>query len=244
MNSSTMTRGSLPMWRDWPWQRLTALTGLLYVGLTVAGALVSGDDPGGTGSVETIRAYFVDNRARVLASVYLDGLAIACLLAFAAGLGALVISGGGDPFGALARLLAIGAVGMSAVTLLEDMAEAALAFRAAQVGEPGAIETLYDIVLMVPLSAIPGAVFLGAAASGVLRAGLVPRWLGWVALIPALLMLVGAAGLGDPRGSVASLGFFGGFAPMLLWTLVTSLWLLRGELGREPSAARPKPAVA
>jgi hypothetical protein len=235
-----MTSGAPPAPRDWPWRRLTALAGLGYVALTVAGAVTSGDDPGGTGSVETIRAYFVDNRSRVLASVYLDGLAIACLLAFAAGLGGLAVRRGGDVSGALARLLAIGAVGMGAVTLMEDMAEAALAFRAARVGEPGAIEALYDVVLMVPLSAIPGAVFLGAAAGGALRARLVPRWLGWIALIPALALLVGAAGLGDPRGTLASLGFFGGFVPMLVWTLAVSFCILRGDAGCEPGAAQTK----
>ena len=80
--------------------------------------------------------------------------------------------------------------------------------------------------MMVPLSALPAAAFLAAAAAGILGSGLAPRWLGWVALPPALSLLVGAAGLGDLYGPLEVLGYLGGFMPFLLWTLALSVALL------------------
>jgi hypothetical protein len=229
--------------QDWPWARFTAAAGMLFVALTVAGLTLPGADPTPAAPLESVRAHFVDNRSGVLAGLYLQNLAMACFLAFAAGLGGLVLRRGGDPWGILARLMLAGAVGTAAITLVVNMAAAALAYRIAAEGEAGAVQALFDLYLMVPLSSIPCAAFLAAAAAGILRSAVVPRWLGWVALPPTLLLLVGAAGLGDVRGPVYSIGFFGGLLPFLLWTLVTSIVLLVRRGAEQSMVPAPGQAV-
>src|SRR5439155_10238510 len=132
-----------------------------------------------------------------------------------AGLGGLVRRGGRDPLGILARLMLAGAAGTAAVTLVDNMAAAALAYRVAAGGEAGAVQALFYLYMMVPLSAVPQAAFLAAAAAGILGGGVAPRWLGWVALPPVLCLLVGAAGLGDLYGPLEVLGYLGGLMPFL-----------------------------
>jgi hypothetical protein len=189
-----------------------------------------------------VRAYYADNRGGVLASVYLDTLGMTCLLAFAAGFGGLVARRGGDPWGILGRLMVAGALGSLAITSVENLAEAALAFRAASVGEAATVEALFDLLLMIPLAVLPLAALMIAASAGIARSAIVPRWLGWAVLLPALLSLVGAAGLGDPRGPLAAIGLFGGFFPFLLWTLAVSVVLLvRRETDAPATEGQPLP---
>jgi hypothetical protein len=162
----------------------------------------------------------------VLAGVYLQSLGILCFLAFAAGLGGLVRRRGADPLGILGRLMVGGAAGTVAVVLVDNMAAAALAYRVASTGNDGAVQALFYLYMMVPLSSLPAAAFLAAAGLGVLGSGLVPRWLGWVAFAPALCLLIGAAGIGDLYGPLEYIGYLGGLMPFQLWILLMSIVLL------------------
>lgn len=209
-----------------PWAWLTAAAGIAFIALTVVGLILPGTDPSPTGSLESIRAHFADNRAGVLAGYYFQNLGMLCFLAFAVGLGGLVRRGGADPLGILGRLMLAGATGSTALTLVDNMAGAALASRVAADGDAGAVQALFFFYMMVPLTALPTVVFLAAAAAGILRSGITSRWLGWVALPPALCMLLGAASLGDLYGPLEYIGFLGGLMPFLLWILVLSIVLL------------------
>lgn len=209
-----------------PWARLTAAAGIAFIALTIPGLILPGSDPSPTGSLESIRAHFADNRTGVLAGYYLQSLGMLCYLAFAAGLGGLVRRGGADPLGILGRLMLAGATGTVALTLVDTMAGSALASRVAADGDNGAVQALFFFYMMVPLTALPSAVFLAAAAAGILRSGIAPRWLGWVALPPALGMLIGGASLGDLYGPLEYIGLLGGLMLFLLWLLVLSIVLL------------------
>jgi hypothetical protein len=212
--------------QDQPRVRLTAAAGIAFVALTICGLMLPGADPSPTEPLENVRAHFADNRTGVLAGVYLQSLGMVCFLALAAGLGGLVRRGGADPLGILGRVMLAGAAGTAAVTLVDNMAAAALAYRVAAQGDAGAVQALFYFYMMVPLSALPAAAFLAAAAVGILRSGLAPRWLGWVALPPVLCILVGAAGLGDLYGPLEIIGYVGGLVPSQLWILVISIVLL------------------
>ncbi len=208
------------------WARLTAVAGIAFVALTVIGLGLSGADPSPTGPLDTVRAHFSDNRELVLVSFYLQSLGMVCFLAFAAGLAGLVRRGGADTLGILANLIVTGAAGVVAVSLVVNMAAAALAYRVALEGDPGAVQALFYFYMMVPFMGLPLGAFLAAAGTGILGSGVAPRWLGWVALPPALCLLVGVAGIGDLYGPLEFLGYFGGFLPFLLWALTLSIVLL------------------
>ncbi len=224
----------------WTW--LTAISGIAFVLLAVAGFVISGNAPTPSDSFQTIRAYFVDHRTAVIASVYIDGISLAFFLAFASGLGGLLARGAADPLGILSRLMVAGAVGVVVITVVEDMAEAALAFRTAATGDTAAVQALFDFYMMVPLVSLCLAAFLVAAAIGIYRGSVLPHWMAWVAAIETVLLLIGAAGLGDPRGTIATVGFAGGYLPFLIWTLIASVSLIvrRSSIAvsQEPSSAR------
>lgn len=221
--------------QDWPWARLTAVAGVAFVALAIAGFVVRGAPPTPGEPLAEARAYYLEHRTGVLTYAYLDSLAMICFVAFAAGLGGLVARRGGDRWGILARLMMAGAVVTAASAMVLDMAEGALASHTAATGEPAAVQALFDLVSMIPLTGLPQALFLFAATLGILQSAVVPRWLGWVALVPALSNVVGAAGLGDTDGPIALVSLIGGYLPMLLWTLALSVTLfMRGE-GSIPS---------
>ena len=113
--------GAHPAAHEWPWARLTAAAGILFVALAVAGFVVRGIPPTAGGPLADARAYYVDHRTGVLTYAYLDGLAMLCLVALAAGLGGLVARRGGDPLGILARLTLAGAIGMGGIALVFDL---------------------------------------------------------------------------------------------------------------------------
>jgi hypothetical protein len=208
----------------WTW--FTAISGIVYVVLAVTALLIGGNDPTPSDSLQTVRAYFVDNRTQVLTSVYVDSLSLAFLLAFAAGLGGLLMRRSADPLGILARLMLAGAVGTVVITMVENMAEAALAYRTSSVGDVSTVQALFDLYMMEVLVTFSIAVFLVAAGMGILRSATLPRWSGWAAFVLALLLVIGGAGLGDPRGNIAAIGFMGGYLPFLLWTLAISVVLV------------------
>ncbi len=208
----------------WTW--FTSVSGFVFVLLAVVAFVVGGNDLTPANSLETVRSYFIDNRTQVLAAAYLDGLSLAFLLAFAAGLGGLFARSSVDPLGILGRLMLAGAIGTVVITLVEDMAGTALAFRTAQSGDAGAVQALFDFYLMVPVMSFSLAAFLIAAAIGILRGSFLPRIIGWAAFVPAALLVVGVAGLGDPRGTVAAIGFVGGYLPFMLWSLAVCVVLV------------------
>jgi hypothetical protein len=222
--------------RDWPWARLTAAAGLAFVVLTVVGFVVRGIPPTPGQPVAETRAYYLEHRTGVLTYAYLDGLAMICFVIFAAGLGGLVARRGGDQWGILARLMLAGAVGTAATAMVVDMTEAALAALTVAAGDDATIQALFNLVSMVPLTVLPQATFLIGAAAAILQSGVVSRWLGWFALVPALANLIGAAGLGDPSGPVAIVSLIGGFLPMLVWMLAMSITLFVRREGSLPAA--------
>jgi hypothetical protein len=226
--------------RDRLWARLTAAAGIAFVVLMAAAVILMGEEPAPDTSIAGVQAYFVENRSSVLAASYLDGVGALILVGFAAGLAGLAQRSSSDPWSVIGRLIVGGAVATAAVAVVLDMARAALAFRAAD-AEPATVQVLYDLYLM-PLVLLPFATFQAAVGAGILRSTVLPRWLGWSALVLAALSLTGAAGNGDPRGPVAMLGFIGGFALFGLWTLVVcGMLLARRELA-EP-APQPRPAI-
>jgi len=71
------------------------------------------------------------------------------------------------------------------------------------------------------------ALFLGSAGLLVVRSGIIWRWSGFIALIGAPLLIVGAAWPidGDEHGVIGAFGLIG-FLFVLVWTLITSIALV------------------
>ncbi|MGO9873330.1 MAG: DUF4386 family protein [Acidimicrobiia bacterium] len=105
--------------------------------------------------------------------------------------------------------------------------------------DPGISYTLYLTTFAIDsVGDVFGSLFLFAAGLLVIRSGLLPRWLAWVAIVAAIFLFLQGFGLG---GVVAPFGlvFDGvGFVLLLVFVLVSSVIALR-RVDAVPNASNP-----
>ena len=203
-------------------ERWVPLTGIGFILFVLAGFLIVGDEPPGADeSAQEIVDYYVDNKSEVQIGAFLGGAVAGTLLIFFFGhVAKLLRSAGGDM---LPGLVVIGAAIVSVGAAIDGMISFVLAESADDI-EPASVQTLqalWDNDFM-PF-ALGFQVLWLALGISILRLGVLPKWLGWIALLFGVLSLT-------PIGFVA---FLGG----ALWILVVSIMLLlRARNGSEPAA--------
>lgn len=200
------------------WERWAPLTGVAFVVLAVVGVLVGGEPPDVDSPVQEVIDHYVDNKSSVQAGAFLIALA-ALLLVFFGGYLRSVLSVAEGPGGILSALtlvgLAIVAIGIAIdTTILFALSEAAEDI------EPAAVQSLQALWDNDWIPFIVGTqVFLISAGLSIVRHAALPKWLGWAALVLAVIGFT-------PVGFVA-------FLAMGLWIAIVSLILtFRGEPAR------------
>ena len=187
------------------WQRLGAACGIVYVVLL----MVAGNIGGPTSTV----------------AIFLVFLAFTFFLFFLGGLWDTLrrVEGGSGWLSATAfggGLVAI------AVKLVGDAPLLAARYRAGAGLDPQlarALQDMYDAAFL--LHFFPLAVLLAAFAIVAIRSGGLPRWLGWAAAVISVALIAGAAVESANLESDEWAGL--PFLLFLLWTLVTSVVLMR-----------------
>ena len=204
---------------------LVPLTGVVFVLLAIAGFIVGGEPPDAEEPVQEIVDFYVDDKDSIVAGVFLLGLAIVSFIFFANYLrtlfretatSATILVG--------AAIFAVG--GAIDGTLLIAMAEAADDI------EPESLHTLQALWDndFVPF-AVGISVFLISLAVSILRTNVLPRWLGWVTLVLAVL-------------SLTPLGFFAFPATGLLILVLSVMLTVRERRAGTPASATPPPPAA
>jgi hypothetical protein len=173
--------------------RWIAFAGCAYVvawivGLAIGFATAS---PGPADSISTIGAYFISHReAAMIQAYFLDGIAGASLIVFAAALRSFLRRFEGES-ATLSSILFGAGVAAGTVSLLQGLFTQVLADHVATMGNAAAIRTLFDLngegdtYKLLALG-----VFLGAVALLALRTHALPRWIGWVAAVLAPLLVI------------------------------------------------------
>lgn len=185
------------------------LTGVLFVALLVAGAVIVGETPDATedSAQEVLDFYAEDDDSVGLGSI-LWGLAAVFLLFFAGWLRSLLREAEG-PGGVLSAVSLAGAI-VLAVGLTSSAAFSfAIADVADDIEDPIVFQTLNALVWGYWLPFAAGVItFMVANGISIIRHGAFPAWLGWVAIVAGVLMF-------SPAFIVA--------APLVgLWVLVVS----------------------
>jgi hypothetical protein len=200
------------------------LTGVAFVVLVVAAFIVGGESPGTDDSVAEIVDYYKDKEGRTfLATALLAWGAIAFV--FFVGVLRNVLRSAGE---ATAWLSAV-AFGGGLIAAAGMLSFAGFGFALADTADTAspvatqAVHILSSDFFFLLAGGI--AVLLIATGITVIRSGVLPVWLGWV----ALLLGIAAATPG---------GFFA-FLLFLVWTLIVSVMLWRAA-----PAASPPPAAA
>lgn len=202
--------------------RLVPLAGILAIVLIVIAFIVGGETPDGDDSLRKIVSFYRDNDdAQVLAGSFL-GWGTALFLVFASGLWRMVRDLETGRHGSSALLL-----GGSVLWAAGASVFAGLTFTLGDLAKdlgPGALQTLNalnsDMFFTLALGTFA---FSAGAGVSILNTRVMPVWLGWVAIVIAIV-------------AVTPAGFFA-FLVMGLWVLIVSvLMLLRG-----PSPAQAAP---
>ena len=165
------------------------LAGPLLLVIAVA-VIVLGSGPGEGASAEKVVDYFDDNKARQMVAVFLGGPAAAAILVFASRLRAAI-----DDRARAARSLLVAGAALYAVGIAVSSSVTLATVVASDKGFEGTAQTLnvLNSSLWIPF-VIGIAVMLIGAGLSVLRTGLLPRWLGWVALVVGVVALLGPGG--------------------------------------------------
>ena len=213
------------MKRDWP----VALTGVLAIVLAIVGFAVGGEPPDVDEPVREIIAHYVDDKTAIQVSIVIGGFAMLALVFFGAYVSRALRDADAPRSSFITTLPQVGtaimAVGIAIdATILLALSETAEDIEPASVL---ALQALWDNDF-IPI-ALGTLVFLLSTGISIIRTGLLPKWLGWVAIALSVVAI-------SPIGFVS---FLGG----LLWIAIVSILLaLRGRRGTEgapPPAAQP-----
>jgi hypothetical protein len=201
-------------------RKLVPLTGLFFVILVVVGGALTGEPPEADESVQKIVDHYVDNDTTIMIGSMIGAVAITLFIFFAnylriylreAPTSATILVG--------AAIIAVGfgvdlTIGFALADKAEDVDPTAVQ----------ALQTLWDNDFIPIVTGM--LVFLVSLAAAILRTGLLPKWMAWVALV---LLLAGPT----------PAGFFAFMATGVLIAVISVMLALR-----ERSDATPPPAPA
>jgi hypothetical protein len=186
------------------------LTGVAFVVVAVVAGIISGEPPDAGSPVQEIVDHYQDNKTAIEVGAFVAVAAGVLLVFFGAYLRS-VLGAAERPGGWLSSLVLVGtaivAVGLAIdVTISIALAEAVDDIDPAAVQ---ALEALWDNDF-VPL-ALGTLIFLISTGASILRHAALPKWLGWVALVLAVIGFT-------PLGFVAFIGTG-------IWIVVVSVML-------------------
>ena len=205
---------------------LVPLLGALFVVLAIIAFILMGEPPSvDDNSADEIVDWYVDNHDEAIAGALIIAVGAVAFIFFANYLRAVF-----RETTASATILAGAAIfvvgGAIDSTVLVATAEAA------DDVDPTAVQALQAFWDndFVPI-AVGLSVFLFSLAASMLRTGLVPRWLGWVTLLLAIV-------------SITPIGFFAFPVTGLLIVVLSIMFALRERRVSTPPPAAPPPAPA
>jgi hypothetical protein len=204
------------------WEWLAPLTGVAFVGLLIGGFAIGGEPPGVDDPVQEIVDHYTDNKDSVIAGSILVGLGAVFLVFFGGYLRKVLRAVEGE--GGVLSAVVLVATAIMAVGIGIDATVSIALAEAVDDIEPAAVQALQGLWDndFVPI-AIGVEVFLLATGISIVLNGALPKWLGWAAI---LLAVVGPT----PIGFAAFIG--GG-----VWILIVSVMLaLRARPARTAGA--------
>lgn len=212
------------------WSRLAPLTGVLFAVLVIGAVFTSGEEtPKASAGVAKVLAFYTKNRSEIETSGILFALAFLVLVLFAGALRSyLRRTGSADGLGAL---VLAGGILMAGGAITGTGLEYGIAHNLHSLS-PQAVQTLNFISQELFLPVLAGA-FILAICSGlaILGGAALPRWLGWVAIVLAIVVLI------PPASFPALIGF-------MVWSIIVSILMYRRSGGSVAATSTPAPQPA
>jgi hypothetical protein len=191
-------------------QRIAALTGVAFVVLVVIGGSIAGDPPNADSPVQEVVDHYANNKSSIEVGSLIGGVGFVLLVFFGAYLRTVLSPAEGR--GGILSALTLAGAAVIAVGFAIDLTIGIALAEAVDDIEPAAVQALQALWDndFVPI-AIGMLVFLIATGLSVVRHGALPKWLGWVALVLAVIGVT-------PIGFVAFIG-------LGIWIAIVSVLL-------------------
>jgi hypothetical protein len=211
--------------------RWGGFAGLAFVVLAMLGRFLPGNPPTVGDSDSTVSSWLTDHRTTILFSSLMWAAAAGLVIWFAAAF-AEAIRERAERSDVHLALLA-GSVLVGGAIFVNAGLTASTAFGIA--GRDAAITmTLYNVsAVMTTMIGFAAALPLAAAGIGVMRTHLMPNWLGYLALLAAVVSFAGAFGVFATSGRWVAGGFLMTTVPLLLtaiWIVCASGFMVREHL--------------
>ena len=198
------------------WARYAPLSGLLFAVLLVVAIIVGGfDSVDSNDSVVKVVKYWHDNDSEQMASAIISAVAMVPFLWFLGVLRSRFQEAEGGSH-RLASTAFAGGIALAAFALVDSSLQFATAESVGDI-PPVATQTLSALYNNF-FFGFPVGVGVFQLASGlvILRTGLLPRWLGWVAFVLGVVSFLGP------------IGFFASFL-VFLWVAIVSVMLFQNQ---------------
>lgn len=208
---------------------LAPLTGLAFVVLVIAGFALSGEPPDPTDEpAQAIVDFYVDNEGSQMLGAILVGIA-ATLFVFFGGVLRRVLRAAEGAGGTLSAVAFAGTIIFAMGLALDSTITFALAESAGEI-DPSAVQALAALWQndFVPL-AVGLQTFLLATGMSIVRHRALPAWLGWIAIVVALL-------------AVTPVGFFAFIVSGVLIAIMSVMMAMRARAVERPHVPA-EPAV-
>jgi Domain of unknown function (DUF4386) len=210
--------------REW----LVPLLGVLFLVLLFASFIIQGDPKDASHPADEVKNWYLDNKDSAEAGAFLGTVAAAVLVFYGAYLRKVLTVAQDEGVGAMLPILVlIGASIIAVAGAIDNMLIFATADRADDIAAPSVqtIQAIYDGDFAPFILGV--IVFNWSVGLSVLRSGVLPKWMGWGAILFGVLSLAGPIS-------------FVGLAGAALWVLVSSIML---SLRARSAPAAPAPAT-
>lgn len=190
---------------------LAPLLGVLFVVLLIVSFIVGGEPPDDLKNAQEIVDFYVDDKDRVMLGVLLEGIAASLFVFFGAYLWRVLQDA--HPGRSMLPTAAFGGVVIFAAGIAID---GTINFALAETAEDIDPSSVQALAALWQNDFVPGAVglqiFFLALGLSALRTGAIPKWIGWIAILLALIAVT-------PIGFATFIG--GGLLVILLSVVLT-----------------------
>ena len=211
---------------DAKWERAAGAGGIVFVVLVLVSAFLPGAPPSTSDPARDIAKYFTDHGDAIRQASFLGIIATLPIVWWTAAMYRMLERATGN-----ARLGVMAAVGVAIATVGGGVSSIVFAV-VAMVGVDGSgglAGTKFFYLLgtnLTALVAIGTALVVGSVSAGILRTGMMPKWIAWLGALVALLSVVGSL-IGVSGNDAVMVVLFASFLTFALWLVIVSIIMLR-----------------
>ncbi len=203
-------------------------SGFVFVLVWLAGLIIAPSSPGANASIVEVSSYYRSHQQSQLVQTFLvDGVAGIALLAFTAGLHSLFQRSGLETQ-ILSNILFGAGLAAASISLIQAALGEALANRGLLA--IGNSDTIFAIFVLLnaadTFKLLALSLLIAAAVVLTFRAGILPRWLGWVGVVLSVTLILGGLSFVLSSSALYML-LYAALPLLLLWVAAVSLVSLR-----------------